>query len=70
MIVKCELDSGEKYSYSGNLIQFDEVNESEFAPTPLLGEQSLEILTEVGFQIGEINSLINENVIFVNGKDN
>ncbi|GIS64767.1 MAG: hypothetical protein CM1200mP3_10150 [Chloroflexota bacterium] len=29
MIVKCELDSGEKYSYSGNLIQFDEVNESE-----------------------------------------
>ena len=70
MIVKCELDSGEKYSYSGNLIQFDEVNESEFVPTPLLGEQSLEILTEVGFQIGEINSLINENVIFVNGKDN
>ena len=70
MIVKCELDSGEKYSYSGNLIQFDEVNESEFTPTPLLGEQSLEILTEVGFQIDEINSLINENVIFVNGKDN
>lgn len=68
MIVHCELDSGEKYSYSGNLIQFDQVKETKFTPTPLLGEQSFEILKEVGFQLEEINSLVNENVIFVSKK--
>ena len=69
MIVHCELDSGEKYRYSGNLIQFDQVKETKFTPTPLLGEHSFEILKEVGFQTEEINSLVNENVIFVSKKD-
>ena len=69
MIVHCELDSGEKYRYSGNLIQFDQVKETKFTPTPLLGEQSFEILKEVGFQTEEIDSLVNENVIFVSKKD-
>ena len=57
MIVKCELDSGDKYSYSGNLIQFDQVKETKFTPTPLLGEHSFEILKEVGFQPEKINFL-------------
>ena len=69
MIVRCELDSGEKYSYSGNLIQFDQVKETKFIPTPLLGEQSFEILKEIGIQPEEINSLVNEKVIFITRKD-
>ena len=66
IIVKCDVDSDVSYSFSGNLVQFTEIEANEFRPTPLLGEHSLDILTESGFQPEKISELINEGVILVN----
>ena len=66
IIVKCDVDSDVSYSFSGNLVQFTEIEANEFRPTPLLGEHSLDILNESGFQPEKISELINEGVILVN----
>ncbi len=63
MVVEHRPPSGEGYKISRNLIRF--ANTSELAPrhTPLLGEQTREVLEEVGYSESEIDELYSKDVV-------
>ena len=63
MVVELTPPGGEGYKISRNLIRFGDTSELSDRHTPVLGEQTREVLEEVGYSESEIDELYSKEVV-------